>query len=116
MDECAVFPGDHDVIDPVFVHLGIEVQEDLFLGSQGKLYPVFQAQFIGFVDEQVSPLGASFLLGLIQAHEFKQVPVQLVGVLGFIVASLIVQVCHPEDLEEVSHGGCFQGRHAPADY
>ena len=33
MNEGAVFPWDHDVIDPVFIHRWVEVQEDLFLGS-----------------------------------------------------------------------------------
>lgn len=113
MDEGAILPGQHLVIDPMLVHRRIEIDEDLPFGAYRKLYPVLQVQLVRLVQEQVSPLRPPLLLRLVQAHELEQVSVQQVRVLRLVVAPLVVKIRRPKDLEKIPHRRSLQRRHAP---
>ena len=68
--------------------------------------PIFEVDFVGFVDEENVSLASSYLLRLVDANELNHVAPKLIGCIALIVEVGVVYLFLVEYLEEVPHCGC----------
>jgi len=79
------------------------------------LPPIFEVDFVSFVDEENVSLSSSYLLRLVDADELDHIAPQLIGCVALVVEVGVVYILPVEYLEEVPHrGGTKCGECLPA--